>query len=148
MKRLLVVIFTALILVGVHAMPAQAAKRDTPDIPPNTSNSCRITQQPYAIVAMEPHANDYLVGRFGGIRSNSDFDMNNVNDCLHCSPYTREICPPKKTCTDYAWFEMEVADPISGGSKSVGFWLKRTYDCTPPCKDIRLCYYVPMNCAD
>ena len=139
MKRLLLVTFTALILVGVHAMPAQAAKGDTPDIPPDTSKSCKITQHPYAIVAMDPHANDYLVGRFGDIRSNSDFDMNNVNDCLLCSPYT------KKVCDDCAKTESYLSCDQNNQNCQTQT-VRIEWKCN--CNDVRLCHYVPMYCAD
>ena len=136
MKRLLLVTFTALILVGVHAMPAQAAKGDTPDIPPDTSKSCKITQHPYAIVAMDPHANDYLVGRFGDIRSNSDFDM---NSCLLCSPYT------KKVCDDCAKTESYLSCDQNNQNCQTQT-VRIEWKCN--CYDVRLCHYVPMYCAD
>lgn len=138
MKRLLVVTFTALLLVGLHAMPAQAAKRDTPDIPiPVTSKTCEITQHTNAIVAIDPLANDYLVGGFGEIRSNSDFDIN-VNDCLVCLPYTKQIC---ETCErTVSW---QSCDANGNNCETQTERIKWTC-----CRTVRLCHYVTMACSD
>ena len=81
MRRLLVVTFAVVLLVGVMAAPAQAAEPVTPFVP-DTTMFCVAAQGPY---------NDFSLFEIGDLQSGDGHDIKNCRVCT-----VVKECPPQK----------------------------------------------------